>query len=90
MAGIAKRIIARTAAWLPLFAAIASATACPAPPEGDAPAPRAARPDVVVVVIDTLRRDHLSAYGYGKPTSPRLAELAKSSVVTSPVRASTT
>jgi glucan phosphoethanolaminetransferase (alkaline phosphatase superfamily) len=81
VAGLAKRIIARTAAWLPLFAAIASATACPAPPEGDAPAPRAARPDVVVVVIDTLRRDHLSAYGYGKPTSPRLAELAKSSVV---------
>jgi arylsulfatase A-like enzyme len=81
VAGLAKRIIARTAAWLPLFAAIASATACPAPPEGDAPAPRADRPDVVVVVIDTLRRDHLSAYGYGKPTSPRLAELAKSSVV---------
>jgi len=35
----------------------------------------------VLVVIDTLRRDHLSLYGYSKRTSPGLEELAKESVV---------
>jgi arylsulfatase A-like enzyme len=81
VAGIAKRIIARAAAWLPLSATFALVSACPAPPAEDPPTARDDRPDVVLVVIDTLRRDHLSAYGYAKPTSPRLAELAKSSVV---------
>ena len=39
------------------------------------------RPSIVLVVIDTLRKDHLSLYGYAKPTSPGLEELAKESVV---------
>lgn len=34
-------------------------------------------PSVVLVVIDTLRADHLGAYGYDKPTSPRLDALAR-------------
>jgi len=32
---------------------------------------------VVLVLIDTLRRDHLPVYGYGRNTSPRLGELAE-------------
>jgi arylsulfatase A-like enzyme len=32
---------------------------------------------VIVVCIDTLRADHLSAYGYARATSPRLAALAR-------------
>jgi glucan phosphoethanolaminetransferase (alkaline phosphatase superfamily) len=36
-----------------------------------------ARPSVVLVVIDALRRDHLSLYGYAKDTSPGLARLAQ-------------
>jgi arylsulfatase A-like enzyme len=32
---------------------------------------------VVLVSIDTLRRDHVGAYGYGKPTTPRLDALAR-------------
>jgi arylsulfatase A-like enzyme len=35
-----------------------------------------ARPDVVLVVVDTLRADHLGAYGYRRPTSPRIDALA--------------
>lgn len=31
---------------------------------------------VVLVSIDTLRRDHVGAYGYGRPTTPRLDALA--------------
>jgi arylsulfatase A-like enzyme len=34
------------------------------------------KPNVVLIVIDTLRADHLGAYGYDKPTSPRLDALA--------------
>ena len=34
------------------------------------------RPNVVFVVMDTLRADRLSTYGYTRETSPRLSELA--------------
>jgi arylsulfatase A-like enzyme len=36
------------------------------------------RPDVVVIVIDTLRADHLPLLGYEKETAPFLTELAES------------
>lgn len=41
--------------------------------------PRAAvlkRPNLVLAIVDTVRADHLSAYGYRRPTSPNLAQLA--------------
>jgi arylsulfatase len=34
--------------------------------------------DVVLIVVDTLRADRLSSYGYGRPTSPVLDRLAAS------------
>jgi len=37
----------------------------------------AEHPNVVLVVIDTLRADRLTPYGYGRPTSPQLARLAE-------------
>jgi len=40
-----------------------------------------ARPNVVVISIDTLRADHLGAYGYSRPTSPHLDALAASGVL---------
>lgn len=49
--------------------------------------PRSARADLppaknlVVVLIDTLRADHLSCYGYTRPTSPRLDAFARDSVL---------
>ena len=36
------------------------------------PEPNRSRPNVVLVILDTLRADHLSLYGYGRPTSPRI------------------
>lgn len=33
--------------------------------------------NVILLVVDSLRPDHLSAYGYGKDTSPHLNDLAK-------------
>lgn len=47
----------------------------PPPPE---PAPR---PNVLVYLVDTLRPDRLSLYGYARPTSPRLEALAKRGTV---------
>jgi arylsulfatase A-like enzyme len=38
------------------------------------PAPGAA--NILIVVVDTLRADHLSAYGYSRPTSPTFDRLA--------------
>lgn len=40
-----------------------------------------ARPNVLVLLIDALRADHLSVYGYDRQTSPNLDRLALESVV---------
>jgi arylsulfatase A-like enzyme len=42
------------------------------------PAPQAGAPNVLVLVVDTLRADHLSSYGYALPTSPNLDRFAQS------------
>ena len=34
------------------------------------------KPDIVMVVVDTLRPDHLGVYGHNRPTSPYMDELA--------------
>lgn len=39
------------------------------------------RPNILIVVVDTLRRDHLGTYGYSRPTSPRIDDFANSAVV---------
>lgn len=39
------------------------------------------RPDIVLLVLDTQRRDRLSCYGYPRPTSPHLDELAAESTL---------
>ena len=41
----------------------------------------AERPNIVLVVLDTLRLDRLSTYGYEHPTSPTLDELAREGVL---------
>lgn len=35
------------------------------------------KPNVILIVVDTLRADHLSCYGYNRETSPHIDELAK-------------
>jgi hypothetical protein len=44
-------------------------------------APEPERPDVLLVVLDTVRADHLSTYGYGRPTSIQMDAVAKAGVV---------
>lgn len=47
---------------------------------GQSPDPAPARPNVLLIVVDTLRADHLGAYGHERPTSPHLDALAASGV----------
>jgi arylsulfatase A-like enzyme len=37
-------------------------------------------PNVLVIVVDTLRADHVSSYGYTRPTTPNLDRLAQQGV----------
>jgi arylsulfatase A-like enzyme len=45
------------------------------------PAFQAGTPNVIVIVVDTLRADHLSAYGYKRDTSPFIESLVKQGVM---------
>lgn len=49
---------------------------------GDSKDPlRNEKPDIIFIVIDSLRPDHLSCYGYGRDTSPAIDAFAKDGVV---------
>lgn len=63
-----------------LLPALLALPAC-GEPTGSQPAARPERPNVLLVVIDTLRSDHLSCYGHERATSPRLDALAAESWV---------
>jgi arylsulfatase A-like enzyme len=41
------------------------------------PLPPANSPNVLLIVLDTVRADHLSLYGYGRATTPTLERLAR-------------
>lgn len=45
------------------------------------PAAAPGAPNVLLIVLDTVRADHLSVYGYGRDTTPNLARLARRGVV---------
>lgn len=77
------RSIRPAPAWAAVLAALAVWTPAAVLPRMDrvpaaarAPAPAEGKPSFVLVVIDTLRADHLGAYGYARPTSPFMDELA--------------
>jgi arylsulfatase A-like enzyme len=55
----------------------------PAPSPSPRPVPAAAGNalNVLLITIDTLRADHLGAYGYRRPTSPRMDALAAQSAL---------
>ena len=45
--------------------------------EASRPMPPADAPNVLLIVLDTVRADHLSLFGYFRPTSPSLKRLAE-------------
>lgn len=60
----------RSASALLALAALVTTAAC-------RPAERVARPNVLVLSLDTTRADRLGIYGYERPTSPALDQLAR-------------
>jgi len=45
------------------------------------PASQIGRPNVVLISLDTTRRDHLSCYGYPRPTTPEIDTVAAESLL---------
>jgi arylsulfatase A-like enzyme len=45
--------------------------------EASRPLPAPGSPNVLLIVLDTVAADHLSLYGYGRPTSRSIDELAR-------------
>ncbi len=52
-----------------------------APSNTEVSASQEDRPNIIFIVMDTVRRDHLSLYGYERETTPFLEEFAKEAVV---------
>jgi arylsulfatase A-like enzyme len=42
---------------------------------------RITRPNVILIIVDTLRPDHLGCYGYSKNTSPNIDKFARESIL---------
>jgi len=72
-------VLLALATALAITKAVATVTATPPAENG----PLAVAPDynVILVSIDSLRSDHLSAYGYRRDTSPTMAALARDGVL---------
>src|SRR6185503_3910209 len=67
---------------MPSVAAILAGLACAgASACGGGEGTAGGAPSILLVVVDTLRADHLGAYGYARPTSPHIDELARSGVL---------
>ncbi len=64
-----------------IIAALALLAGCNDSSTATAPPPENAGINVLFITIDTLRPDHLSAYGYPRKTSPAIDELASKGVV---------
>lgn len=76
-----SRRVARIAAACSVIATGCTALLLPDVQPRELPVARARRvrlaPNVLLITLDTVRADHLSAYGYARPTSPVLQEFAE-------------
>ena len=59
----------------------ATLAATPIAPFAAVPASLPPDLNVVLITIDALRADHVGAYGYARPTTPRLDQLARESAL---------
>ena len=56
-------------------------TGCAAPTEDATTTATTQTPNIILILVDALRRDHVGLYGYPKPTTPFIDELGRSGVV---------
>jgi arylsulfatase A-like enzyme len=86
-AGSPPGIRARTLASLPAVLAVLAAAIWPPSwanldrLEHRAPAPQRTLPNIILIVLDTVRADHLSVYGYARDTSPGLRDFARTATL---------
>jgi arylsulfatase A-like enzyme len=64
-----------------LFIAGVIHTASPLRPRPHTNGGESKQPNIVMIALDTARADHFSAYGYNRPTTPNLDNLAKKGVL---------
>ena len=60
---------------------LAGNVACAPPSDPPAETTPAPPPNVVIVLVDTLRADHMRLYGYERPTTPFIGHFASEAVV---------
>src|SRR5438270_833712 len=71
-----RKLARQRSSWVGLFMASATIVAVTSP----FLRAQAQKPNVLLVTIDTVRADHVGAYGYTKPTTPTLDRLAREGV----------
>lgn len=64
-----------------LFSAVVLVTVAGCAPLESPPGEEGPPPNMILVMVDTLRADHMSLYGYERPTTPFIDRLAAGSVV---------
>lgn len=80
LASIRNKTLTRLTVLFASTLAVVALSGCSQP--GAAPAspssakPSGPRPNVILIILDTLRSDHLTCYGYPRATSPRLDAFA--------------
>ncbi len=85
--GTIRAWLRRTVSWVVLTCAVLGLCARLAPvvmasrTEARLPRPASGVPNVVLIVLDTVRATNLGLYGYARDTSPRLDRFARSGVV---------
>jgi arylsulfatase A-like enzyme/uncharacterized membrane protein YbhN (UPF0104 family) len=84
LVGASRRLGVAVGAWVAvlLIGVVAARALAPAPPPAvavrtDVPAALRDKPNVVLVIIDTLRADHLGVYGDPRALTPHMDALAK-------------
>lgn len=65
-----------TAIWLLLILTLGS---CPIPGLAQQRPPAKRQPNIIFIMSDALRADHLGCYGYDLPTSPNIDRFAQGS-----------
>jgi arylsulfatase A-like enzyme len=85
--GPVLRFFKRTSPWLAAFFVLAfvgvrtSEWASASRIESRLPDPIPGTPNVLVIILDTLRADHVSAYGYARNTTPEIDHMAREGVL---------
>jgi arylsulfatase len=84
--GVGSKIIAKKYCVIVLLFLLASVAAlnrgkATAEPDNDSQMPATEKSNVILIIMDTTRVDHLSCYGYERKTTPHIDEFAKESVL---------